>query len=400
MLIHSWRWFGPRDRIRLDQVIQTGAENIVTALHDVAAGKVWTPEAIMERKDMIENAGLTWTVVESVPVHEDIKKRTGNYKQYIENFSQTIVNLGASGIKTICYNFMPALDWSRTNLKFRMKDGGESLFFNFIHFAAIDIFILKRTGAAASYPETVVAEAETFYRGIDEQAKRELRDTFLLGFPGSGESFTLDEVLERIKGYDGIDKDQFRENLAYFLRQVVPVAEQAGVKLAIHPDDPPWSLMGMPRVMSTLEDAEFIIGIIDSPSNGLTFCTGSLGASYANDVPDMMEKLAQRINFAHLRNVSRDRQHNFHEDFFLTGDVDMYRVMKVLVEEDIRRSSTGDRNGIPLRPDHGAQILGDLSEKNYPGYSLYGRMKNLSEIRGLEYAVRRSLNENPNRSEK
>lgn len=396
MLIHSWRWFGPNDRIRLDQVIQTGAVNIVSALHDVPVGVLWTGEDIIRRKRMIEDAGLTWTVVESVPVHEDIKKKTGKYDRYIDNFIQTLINLGESGIRTLCYNFMPALDWSRTNLKFRMKDGGESLFFNYIHFAAIDIFILKRPGAVKSYPESVAARAETFYKGLDEQSKRELRETFLLGFPGSGESFTLDEVLKRIKGYDGIDKGKFRENLAYFLGRVIPEAEKAGVKLAIHPDDPPWSLMGMPRVMSTLEDVEFIIGIIDSPFNGLTFCTGSLGASHTNDIPDMMVRLAHRINFAHLRNVSRDADKNFHEDFFLTGDVDMYRVMKILVEEDIRRSEKGDTNGIPLRPDHGAQILGDLSEKNYPGYSLYGRLKNLSEIRGLEYAVRKSISENRN----
>jgi mannonate dehydratase len=392
MLIHSWRWFGPNDRITLEQIVQTGAKSIVTALHDIPTGDVWNPEAIRTRKNLITGAGLQWSVVESVPVHEDIKRRTGNYSEFIENFKTTLVNLGKEGIPVVCYNFMPALDWSRTDLRFKFKDGSESLYFNFVHFAAIDIYILKRPGAGPSYPPDIQSRAEEFYKKLDKKARENLKNTFLLGFPGSGESFTLEQVLERIRSYDGIDKNAFRSNLAHFLKEVVPVAEEAGIRLAIHPDDPPWPLMGMPRVMSTLEDAEFIINVMDSRSNGITLCTGSLGAAYSNDMNEMADRLAHRINYAHLRNVTRDEELNFHEDYFFNGDVDMFRIMKTLIKEDLRRvDEEGDQSGIPLRPDHGAQLLGDLHESNYPGYSLYGRLKNLAEIRGLEIGIRNSL---------
>lgn len=392
MLIHSWRWFGPNDRITLGQIVQTGATSIVTALHDIPTGEVWNPEAIRTRKNLITGAGLQWSVVESVPVHEDIKRRTGNYREFIENFKATLFNLGKESIPVVCYNFMPALDWSRTDLRFKFKDGSESLYFNFVHFAAIDIYILKRPGAGPSYPPEIQSRAEEFYKQLDNKARENLKNTFLLGFPGSGESFTLEQVHERIRSYDGIDKNAFRSNLAHFLKEVVPVAEEAGIRLAIHPDDPPWPLMGMPRVMSTLEDAEFIINVMDSRSNGITLCTGSLGAAYSNDMNEMADRLAHRINYAHLRNVTRDEELNFHEDYFFDGDVDMYRIMKTLIKEDLRRlDEEGDLSGIPLRPDHGAQLLGDLQESNYPGYSLYGRLKNLAEIRGLEIGIRKSL---------
>lgn len=392
MLIHCWRWFGPGDRITLEQIVQTGATSIVTALHDIPTGNVWSTDAIREHKKLITDAGLQWSVVESLPVHEDIKKRTGSYREYTENLKATLVNLGKEGIPVVCYNFMPALDWSRTDLKFKFRDGSESLYFNYIHFAAVDIYILKRPGAGSSYPPEIKNKAEEFFKQLDNNTSENLKNTFLLGFPGSGESFTLEQVLERIRSYNGMDKDAFRSRLSHFLKEVVPVAEGAGIRLAIHPDDPPWPLMGMPRVMSTLDDAEFIINVVDSPSNGITFCTGSLGAAYSNDLNDMVDKLARRINYAHLRNVTRDEDLNFHEDYFFDGDVDMYRIMKTLIKEDLRRANEeGDRTGIPLRPDHGAQLLGDLQESNYPGYSLYGRLKNLAEIRGLEIGIRKSL---------
>ncbi|HEC45158.1 MAG TPA: mannonate dehydratase [Bacteroides sp.] len=395
MLIHSWRWFGPPDRISLKQIVQTGAENIVSALHDIPTGEVWESADIRERKRIITDAGLQWTVVESVPVHEDIKTRSGRYIDLIENFKQTLINLGQEEINTVCYNFMPALDWSRTDLKFKFEDGAESLYFNYVHFAAIDIYILQRAGAELSYPPDVQTRAREFYNDLDVKTRENLKNTFLLGFPGSGESFTLKQVRERIKVYEGIDKNEFRSNLEHFLKEVVPVAENAGIRLAIHPDDPPWPLLGMPRLMSTLEDAEYVIKIIDSPSNGITFCTGSFGAAISNDLYNMIDKLAPKINFAHLRNVVRDEGLNFHEDYFFDGDVDMYRIMKTLVKEDKRRDrEEGNRIGIPLRPDHGAQILGDVGESNYPGYSLYGRMKNLAEIRGLEIGIRKNLEEN------
>ncbi len=394
MLIHSWRWFGPGDRITLEQILQTGARSIVTALHDIPTGEVWSPETIRERKRLITEADLQWSVVESVPVHEDIKQRVRKYREYTDNFKQTLINLGREGIPTVCYNFMPALDWSRTNLKFRSGDGGESPTFNYVHFAAIDMYILKRPGAAESYPPEIREKAGEFFAEMDPRGVEELKDTFLLGFPGSRESFTREEVLERIREYEGIDQAKYRANLVHFLKQVVPVAESAGIRLAIHPDDPPWSLMGMPRAVSTLDDAEFIISAVDSPANGITFCTGSFGAAYTNDLPVMAEKLAHRINFAHLRNVTRDQNLNFHEDYFFEGDVDMYRIMRTLVREDLRRGKEDESySGIPLRPDHGAQILGDLQESNYPGYSLYGRLKSLAEIRGLEIGIRKNLEE-------
>jgi mannonate dehydratase len=392
MLEHSWRWFGPADRITLKEIVQTGASGIVTALHQVPIGDVWSSEAIRERKGIVEKEGLSWQVVESIPVHEDIKRRQGNYKIFTENYAQTIRNLGKEGIKTVCYNFMPVLDWSRTDLKFRFPDGSESLHFSYIHFAAIDIYILDRPGAADSYPDEISKAAGELFNKLDKGFRKNMEDTFLLGFPGSGETLRLGTVKERIQSYNGIDNKVYRENLFEFLNVIVPAAEEAGVRLAIHPDDPPFPLMGLPRIVSNLEDVLEIIKFKDSTSNGITFCTGSFGASFSNDLPLMAEKLAPRINFAHLRNVTRDDQKNFHENYFFEGDVDMYSVMKTLILEDIKRLKTEKGyTGIPVRPDHGAQMLGDLLEINYPGYSLYGRLKSLAEIRGLEIGIRRGL---------
>jgi mannonate dehydratase len=392
MFIHSWRGFGPGDRVRLDQVIQTGAVNIVTALHQVPVGETWSSEEIRKRRALIEQAGLKWLVVESVPVHEDIKKGSGRFREYIENYRQTLVNLGKEGLTTVCYNFMPALDWSRTNLAIHNADDSESSGFNAIHFAAIDLFILKRPGASQSYPEEVSVEAESYFASLDGRDREALKNTFLLGFPGSGESFSLKEVLKRIEEYRGMDRADIHANLKQFLEEVVPVAESSGIRLAIHPDDPPWSLLGMPRAVSTLEDAQEILSAVDSGFNGITFCTGSFGAAHFNDLPRMAEKLARRVNFLHIRNVQRDEKLNFREENLLSGDVDIPAIMKTMVLEDMRRSETiPGYSGIPVRPDHGARILGDYQEEYYPGYSLYGRMKNLAEIRGLEMGIRSSL---------
>jgi len=388
----SWRWFGPNDRITLEQIIQTGARSIVTALHQVPTGKIWLPDEIRKRKKIIEKSGLEWSVVESVPVHEDIKKHTGNYLEFIENYKQTIVNLGKENIKTICYNFMPALDWSRTNLQYRLKDGTETTCFNYSHFAAIDIYILKRPGAMDSYPDDVLLESEDFFKQLKEDEIEKLKEAFLLGFPGSDKSLTTREVLQRITGYKEITNDDFKLNLYEFLQEIIPVAESMGVNLAIHPDDPPWPLMGLPRIVSTLEDIEGIIKTVNSPSNGVTFCTGSFGAAYSNDLPIMAEKLANRINFAHLRNVSRDDHFNFHEENFFDGDINMYKIMRTIIQEDQKREmNQPDYQGIPIRPDHGLRILGDLEETNYPGYSLYGRMKSLAEIRALGIGIRNGM---------
>lgn len=395
MLYHSWRWFGESDPVSLMEVRQTGAYGVVSALHQIPTGEVWPIDAIRERKNQIEMAGLSWSVVESVPVHEDIKRRTGDYKKYTDNYVQTILNLGKEGINTLCYNFMPVLDWSRTNLKFRFSDGAESLYFNYAHFAAIDMFVLQRKNAAASYPKEVVAEAETFFNALNQRQKEELQHTFLLGFPGSGETLSLEEVKERLNSYSGIDNKVFKQNLFEFLKAIVPAAEQAGVKLAIHPDDPPFALMGLPRIVSTISDARDIVRAFNSPNNGFTFCTGSFGASVENDLPTMAKELSDRINFVHLRNVSRDVNKNFHENYLLEGDIDMYSVMKTIILEDNRRmESDPEHKGIPVRPDHGARILDDDQRETYPGYSLYGRLKSLAEIRGLEIGIRRSIGKN------
>lgn len=392
MFIHSWRWFGPDDPVTLDQVVQTGAVNIVTALHQVPVGKVWPADEIRQRKELIEASGLTWRVVESVPVHEDIKTRTGKYREYMDNFRQTLINLGRENIRTVCYNFMPALDWSRTNLAERNRDGSGRSGFEFIHFAALDIHMLKRPGAEASYPAAVRKQAGSYFESLDERSLKELMDTFLLGFPGSGESFSLEEVLRRIDRYRNIDRNVYMSNLQKFLREIVPVAEEEGINLAIHPDDPPWPLLGLPRVVSTLMDAEEIIHTVDSPANGITFCTGSFGAAYTNDLPSMAKQLAHRINFLHIRNVVRDEGFNFHEENLLDGDVDVAGIIKTMILEDLSREKhIPGYSGIPVRPDHGAKILDDFKNTYYPGYSLYGRLKNLSEIRGMEAGIRKSI---------
>jgi len=392
MLIHSWRWFGPDDSISLDQIVQTGAKSVVSALHQIPVGEVWPGIEISKRKKEIDGSGLNWGVVESVPVHEDIKKRSGHYLKYIEAYKQTLMNLGQEGIGTVCYNFMPALDWSRTNLAISNKDGSTSSGFESIQFAAIDLFILKRPGAEETYTEDICREAELLFSGLSLRERKELERTFLLGFPGSGEAFSLKEVLNRIEGYKDLSKADYISNLTFFLEELVPVAESKGVHLAIHPDDPPWPLMGLPRAVSTLQDAEEIIQSVDSPSNGLTFCTGSFGAAHTNDLPLMAEKLAQRINFLHIRNVKRDTQFNFHEEDLTTGDIDIVRILTTMIREDLRRTEyLPGYSGLPLRPDHGAQILGDYNETYYPGYTLYGRLKNLAEIRGMEMGIRANI---------
>jgi mannonate dehydratase len=389
MFIHSWRWFGPDDSITLKEIIQTGATSVVSALHQIPVGEVWSSDDILTRRKIIEKSGLSWGVVESVPVHEDIKKRSANYLKYIEAYKQTLHHLGKAGVQTVCYNFMPVLDWSRTSLALTHGDGSISSGFNYTQFAAIDLFILKRPGAEESYSETVCREAEIFFSQLDGEGRDKLKQTFLLGFPGSGEEFSLKEVLHKIEGYGDISKADFQANLKMFLQEIVPVAESNGIRLAIHPDDPPWPLLGLPRAVSTIEDAEEIIQVVDSPSNGITFCTGSFGAAHTNDLPFMAKKLAHRINFLHIRNVSRNNQLNFHEEGLLTGDINVAPIIETMIREDLRRTEkVPDYSGMPIRPDHGAQILGDADRIYYPGYTLYGRMKNLAEIRGLETGIR------------
>jgi mannonate dehydratase len=392
MLEQNWRWFGPHDRITFEEIKQTGATGIVTALHQIPIGEVWPVDEIVKRKKMIESAGLTWTIVESIPIHEDIKKKTDDYLKYISHYKLTMQNLAKCGIKTICYNFMPVLDWSRTNLVFKFSDKSEVTRFDYAIFVAFDIHILHRENANKFYPPKVVKKADAYFNSLSLSQIEELKKTILLGLPGSGQTYSPDQLKQMIKAYEKIDSKQLKENLFFFLKEIIPVAEKEGLLMAIHPDDPPWPLMGLPRIVSTAKDFEDIINVVDTPVNGITLCTGSLGAGYFNDVAEMTEKFSHRINFAHLRNVARDESLNFNESYFFEGNVDMYRVIKALVLEEKKRIAQGRPDWqIPMRPDHGNQMLGDLGKENYPGYSLYGRMKNLAEIRGLEIGIRRSL---------
>lgn len=346
----------------------------------------------MARKAQIEKHGLRWSVIESVPVSEDIKRRTGNYQQHIDNYKQTLINLDRCGIRTVCYNFMPVLDWSRTDLSHQNPDGSYTLKYEFHKFAAFDLFILRRQGAESEYPPNVIDRAQRWYDQLDNPARERLKATILLGLPGSLQAYTLDEFREALTTYRDIDKPKLREHLRLFLHEVVPVAETHGIQLAIHPDDPPWPLLGLPRVVSTSEDIEFITRSVPSPANGITLCTGSLGAGHFNDLTHLAEQFASRVHFAHLRNVFRTRSLDFWESNFFDGDVDLVAVTTILIREMIRRKKEGSPNWqIPMRPDHGFQMLEDIGQDNYPGYGLYGRMKNLAEFRGLERGILHNL---------
>ncbi len=393
MLEYTWRWFGPNDRITFEEIKQTGVTGIVTALHQIPVGEIWSKEDILERKNTIESAGFKWSVVESLTVHEDIKRRSGKYKEYIENYKTSLKNLAESGIDTVCYNFMPVLDWSRTNLLFKFEDNSEVTRFEYVKFVAFDLHILQRDDVEKSYPEEILQRANEYFNTLSLTEIQDLKNTVLLGLPGSGEEFTLEQLRDKLKTYHRIDNKQLKSNLFDFLEEIVPLAEKVGIRLAIHPDDPPWSLMGLPRIVSTEKDIEDIIMTKDSASNGFTLCTGSLGAGYFNDITSIAKKFSNRINFAHLRNVTRTEELNFNENYLFDGDIDMFEVMDILVEEMKRRKIENRVDWqIPMRPDHGNQMLGDIGKENYPGYSLYGRMKSLAEIRGLEIGVIRSKN--------
>ncbi len=392
MIEQTWRWYGPGDRITLNDIKQTGATGVVTALHHIPNGETWTIEEIIKRKKEIEEAGLTWSVVESVPVHEDIKKQTGNWELYIKNYQESIKNLGTCDIHTVCYNFMPILDWSRTNLNNLFNDGSLGLKYDQKVFAAFDIYILKRPGAEQDYTEKIANEARDYFTNMSSEEIETLTNNVIKGLPGAEESYTLEQFQSVLDGYKDIDDTKLRKHLLDFLSAIIPVAEQAGVRMAIHPDDPPWGLLGLPRVVSSLNDAKTILKSVDSISNGVTLCTGSWGAGHFNDLSVMAKELAPRINFAHLRNVKRDTDYNFKEDYLFNGDVDIYEVLKTIITEEEKRKSEGRTDYcIPVRPDHGNQMLGDIGQDNNPGYSLYGRMKGLAEIRGLELGIRRSL---------
>jgi len=389
----TWRWFGPHDPVSLKEIKQTGATGIVTALHHIPSGEVWPIEEILKRKHMIEAEGLTWSVVESVPVHENIKKRKDNFQQLIENYKQTVRNLGQCGIDIVCYNFMPVLDWSRTDLKVEYRDGSITTKFEATAFAAFDLFILQREGAEKSYTEEQLEKAIIYFNKLNDEQKKKLKDTVLLGLPGSLETYTLEEFKFALKEYDNIDHNKLQENLLSFIREIIPVAEESNVFMVIHADDPPWSLLGLPRVVSNKEDVEKILDAVDSPHNGLTLCTGSFGVDINNDLVDMTKRFAHRINFIHLRNVWRNKEGDFLEENHLDGDIDVYSVMKELVIEQNKRIKEGRKDTrMPMRPDHGHLMIPDQNKQGiYPDYSLFGRMRGLAELRGVELGIRRSL---------
>lgn len=391
-MIESFRWYGPNDPVSLQNIRQAGAVNIVSALHHLPNGAVWEIKEIKAHQKLIEAAGLTWCVVESVPIHEDIKQRTGAFEHYINNYKQTLKNLASCGIHTVCYNFMPVLDWTRTHLYKPLEDGSTALSFEIAALRAFDLFILKRKGAEREYQRAEIESAQNYFNTLDDSAIQTLTKSIIAGLPGAEEGYTLHQFNQRIQAYKHFNKDDLHQHLILFLKELVPTLESVDLRMCIHPDDPPHSLFGIPRVVSTAEDLSILFDAVPSLHNGLTFCTGSFGVRADNDLVAMFAKHASRIHFLHFRSTQRDGKGNFYEANHLEGDVDMYAMVKAALSEEARRKKQGRADwALPMRPDHGHQMLDDLNKITNPGYSAIGRLRGLAELRGLAFAISRTL---------